>query len=274
MRVIRGRKAVVTGAASGIGRAIAIALAREGADLYLIDLDGAGLADVAGEARSHDVEARIAICDLAQPAEITAAVSALLSVWDQVHILVNNAGVAYYGPTHLMTPDQCQWTIAVNLLAPIQLVRELLPKLLSVEESHILNVSSILGLIPSRRLAAYQTTKFGLVGFSAALRAEYSRRGLGVTALCPGSVHTSINARAALANADMRPPELPPWLSASPQSVAAKAVAAIRKNRGLVLVTPVARVAWWLTRMFPGAADWVAGEGWRRQRTRQRSPPR
>jgi NAD(P)-dependent dehydrogenase (short-subunit alcohol dehydrogenase family) len=85
-----------------------------------------------------------------------------------------------------MTGEQWQRIMAVNLLAPIRLVHELLPLLLVAEEAHILNVSSMFGLATWRKTAAYQTSKFGLVGFSAALRAEYCSDTFGVTALCPG----------------------------------------------------------------------------------------
>ena len=97
------------------------------------------------------------------------------------------AGVAYYGATLDMTAEQWERIMAVNLLAPIQLIRALLPTLIAQDEAHVVNVGSIFGLVPLRKGAAYQTSKFGLVGLSAALRAEYGRD-IGVTALCPGFV--------------------------------------------------------------------------------------
>src|ERR671939_1735369 len=90
MNVIRGKKALVTGAASGIGRAIAIALAREGAALYLLDIDRVGLANTVREAESHGVEVTSTICDLREPGEVSAAVAALSARWGELHILVNN----------------------------------------------------------------------------------------------------------------------------------------------------------------------------------------
>src|SRR6188474_2292795 len=99
MHIIRGRKALVTGAASGIGRAIALELAREGADLFLIDIDAENLERVAGEARQHDVAVITETCDLADPAAITVAVGSLRAQWGGLHIVINNAGVSYYGST-------------------------------------------------------------------------------------------------------------------------------------------------------------------------------
>lgn len=266
MKIIRGRKALVTGAASGIGRAIALALAREGADLYLVDIDAAGLETTGREAAAQGVAVVTAICDLADPKQISTMVTSLLAAWGQLHILVNNAGVAYFGPTHVMTDEAWHRIMAVNLSAPIQLARELLPTLSAQDESHILNVCSFLGLVTMRKVAAYQAAKFGLVGFTSALRAEYGRPDFGVTALCPGFVRTPMLERFAKGPGDNPRPPLPAWLCAGTESVATKAIAAIRRNRGLVVMTPLARVLWWLTRLSPSLMDWLNREGWRRRR--------
>jgi 3-oxoacyl-[acyl-carrier protein] reductase len=264
MRTIRGRKALITGAASGIGRAIALELAGEGADLFLIDIKRDELADVAAEARRRGVEAKTAVCDLGDRAQISAVVDQVRATWNTLNILVNNAGVLYYGQTHLMTPEQWRQILAINLTAPIQLVHETLPMLLAAEEGHILNVCSMFGLSGWRKIAAYQTSKFGLVGFTAALRAEYCGEGFGVTALCPGFVHSSLLEDAETDAAD-RELKVPAWMCASAERTAAKAVRAIRKNQGMVLVTPVAHFYWRFARLAPGLVDWVLRQGWRRR---------
>ncbi len=97
MKILRGKKALVTGAACGIGRSITLALAREGVDLYLIDIDDIKIDGVAREARGYGIEVRTAHCDLAQPEQITAVVESVLSGWGRLNILVNNAGVAHRG---------------------------------------------------------------------------------------------------------------------------------------------------------------------------------
>jgi short-subunit dehydrogenase len=265
MQVIRGKKALVTGAASGIGRALALALAKEGADLYLVDRDEATLAAAAREAQDLGVSVATRVCDLTQPSAITAAVQSVLSAWGGVNILVNNAGVAYYGATHDMTAEQWERIMAVNLLAPIQLVRELLPTLLAQDEAHVLNVCSIFGLVPLRKGAAYQTSKFGLVGLSAALRAEYGRE-IGVTALCPGFVRTAMLETFATGKPGQQRHAIPAWLCASPEQVAAVAIRAIRRNKGLVVITPTARLLWWMARLSPALLDWVTRQGWRGRR--------
>jgi NAD(P)-dependent dehydrogenase (short-subunit alcohol dehydrogenase family) len=258
MKTIRGKRALVTGAASGIGRAISLALARQGADLYLLDLDGEKLAGVVAEAAPYGTHVVGRHCDLTRPDSIHAAVQSLLQSAPYLDILVNNAGVAYHGKTDQMSVAQWDWVLAVNLLAPIQLTRELLPTLLARPEAHIVNVCSVLGLVAIPRFTAYQTTKFGLVGFSESLRAEYTCRGLGVTALCPGFVRTNMfQARADGKHGKlMRRP--PAWMYTSPERVAARVIKAIRRNQGLVPVTRLARFLWLVKRLTPGLWDFAS----------------
>jgi NAD(P)-dependent dehydrogenase (short-subunit alcohol dehydrogenase family) len=268
MKTIRGKKALVTGAASGIGRAIALALAREGAALYLLDIDADQLAAAAAEARGYGVPVVEAPCDLARPEQITVAVQALLEHWGGLDILVNNAGVSYHGKTETMPAKLWQRLLAINLLAPVRLTMELLPSLLAREEAHVVNVCSILGLVAIPKFTAYQTSKFGLVGFSESLRAEYTCRGLGVTALCPGFVRTNIY-QAMLDGEGARPMRTPPrWLWASPELVAAHAVRAIYRNQGVAPVTLLARFLWSVKRHAPRLWDFAS----RSRKKKERKP--
>jgi 3-oxoacyl-[acyl-carrier protein] reductase len=267
MQVIRGKKALVTGAASGIGRAIALALAREGADIHLVDIDEPRLAATAHEGQAFGVKVVTSICDLAEPSQITATVKSLQAGWGALDILVNNAGIAYFGPTHEMTAEQWSRMLAINLLAPIQLVRELTPLLATQEEAHILNVCSILGLVPIRKAVAYQTTKFGLVGFSVSLRADYSRGQIGVTALCPGFVLTPMIEVSVPGIPGQRRPRVRAWACTTAEKVAERAMRAIRRNQGIVVVSPVAQLLWWAARLFPGLLDRLV------RKRRRRSKP-
>src|SRR4051794_27445061 len=135
MKVIRGKRALVTGAASGIGRAIALALAREGADLYLLDIDEKGLANVAVEARGLGVRVVTVTCDLVQPEAAQRAADELLKSWGGLEILVNNAGISYHGDTDTMPDVQWERVLAVNLHSPLQMTRRLLPALLSAGDA-------------------------------------------------------------------------------------------------------------------------------------------
>jgi 3-oxoacyl-[acyl-carrier protein] reductase len=265
MRSFHGKKALVTGAASGIGSAIVMALAKEGTSLWLVDIDEASLASTAREAESRGATVATSVCDLADPEQISAVVRSVLSTWGGLNILVNSAGIAHYGPMHLIPGDEWQRILSVNLLAPIQLVRELFATLVAQDEAHILNICSMFGLFPFRRLSAYQTSKFGLVGFTLALRGEYQRPDFGITALCPGFVVTAMIESSTRAGGHLlaQPPR---WICTSADKVAAHALTAMRKNKGLVLITPVAKMGWWLMRLSPTLLDWLNREGWRVRR--------
>jgi 3-oxoacyl-[acyl-carrier protein] reductase len=268
MKSLKGKKCLVTGAASGIGRAIALGLCRKGADVYLLDIDQEKLQPVLEQCAALGVNAIAKVCDLANPAQTSGAIAEMLRTWGGVDVLVNNAGVVYCGPTHNMTTAHWDWVMGINLLAPIQLIRELLPALLSREESHILNVCSIGGLVSRRDTAAYNASKFGLVGLSESLRQEYWRRGLGVTALCPGFVKTELLKSGVSGHPRKPMPQPPPWACTTPTHVAAVAIDAIMRNRGLVLITPLAHLVWALKRLSPGFFDYLMREGWRKKRSR------
>ncbi|MDZ4818046.1 MAG: SDR family oxidoreductase [Planctomycetota bacterium] len=255
MKNLAGKHALVTGAASGIGRAIAQQLAAAGAHLYLWDLDQEQLTRVAHEIRNPNAHIVIDSCDLSRIENISIGLERLWKLWDRVDLLVNNAGIAYYGPTENMTAEQWDRLMTINLMAPIHLTRQLLPHMLKLPEAHILNVCSISGLVAAGRFCAYHVSKFGLVGFSEALRAEYVRRGIGVTALCPGPVITKLYDSAMNGRTDRKVPNPPRWLSATPEQVAKRGIRGVQKNRGMVIVTPMAHFLWRAKRLAPGVLD-------------------
>lgn len=257
MQTIRGKRALVTGAASGIGRAIALALARQGAELFLVDIDEPNLRASASAAEKFGSKVVVAICDLSQSAQVTAAVNGCRASFGGLDILVNSAGIVHYGPADELSSDRWDTLMSVNLSAPIQLVRELLPVMVLQRESHIVNVCSVLGLVPGRKVMAYQTSKFAMVGFSLALRTEYAAQNVGVTALCPGLVDTPM-----LDNFG------PGWLRksvclgplslvTSPDAVARKAISSICGNRGLVVVSLGGQLIWRIYRLAPGLLLWL-----------------
>lgn len=269
MHEIRGKKALVTGAASGIGWAIALRLAREGANLFLVDIDEAGLSSIVGEARQAGVEVIGRRRDVSQSSEISAVVTEILAHWGGVDILVNNAGITYYGPTDRMSAEHWDQLMRVNLLSHIQFTRELLPSLLARREAHVLNVCSVLGLIGTPKVTAYCTSKFAMVGFSESLRNEFSREGLGVTALCPGFVTTNLFTNAPLeesASGHKLPPRI---ICTTPERVADAAVKAIYRNRRLVVMEPFARLMYAAKRFMPGLLDMIFHLGRRKRVARK-----
>lgn len=255
MRTIKGKRVLITGAGAGIGRALALALAEQNAQLVLVDIDEAALAAVAAQTELK-VPTDVFVCDLSQPVSITQLVTRVTAS-GPVDILVNNAGVAYYGPTEAMTQEQWDWLLSINLHAPIQLTRELLPTMLQRPEPHVVNMCSISGIVAGGRFAAYHVSKFGLIGFTESLRAEFGRRGMGVSAICPGPVRTDLYKSAASGRADQAVPEPPKLMTASPEAIAARTIKAIRWNKRMTLITPTAHILYQLKRFAPGLIDFA-----------------
>ncbi|MCA8990391.1 MAG: SDR family oxidoreductase [Planctomycetaceae bacterium] len=256
MRTFQGRKALVTGAASGIGRAIALRLAREGMQLLLVDIDGRALAEVCNEALGMTEICLPHVCDLSNREAVHALADRVLNEWNGVDLLVNNAGIVFYGPTHTMTESQWDKLLDLNLMAPIRLTQRLLPSLLQRDDAHIVNMCSITGLVPGGRFCAYGTSKYGLVGFTESLRAEYGRKGLGVTAICPGPSLTKLYEAGDCGHKNSIP-RPPAWLCATPERIADVTLSAIRWNKRKQLVTPMAHMVYQIDRFFPWLMDLV-----------------
>lgn len=269
MRIEPGMKVLITGAASGIGREIVRKLIPFQVEFFLVDRDPEGLTNVAAEVEDRQLRVTTHTCDLADPTQIDALAERVQSEWNELHILINNAGIAWYGPT-LKTPE-AEWDriLAVNLHAPIRLTRRLLPLLLEQREAHLVNTASICGLVASSRLTAYSTSKFGLVGFGEAIRGEFGRYGVGVTTICPGPVRTSLLRTTPSGRDDGKIPQPPRWASTTPEAVAAAVVRGIKRDRAVVVVTWLARLVFWCKSLAPGVLDAMQRFG-RRKKMRQK----
>lgn len=264
MKHLQGKRALVTGAASGIGRAMALEFARQGTNLLLADRDQAGMIRTAMEVRAIGVEVETFHYDAEQPQQIVALAEFAKSLADGIDILVNNAGVTYRGSTDRMTAEHWERMLAINLYAPIRLTHELLPHFLKRREVHVLNVCSVLGLVGMPKVCAYNTAKFGLVGYTESLRSEYGVQGIGVTALCPGLVRTNLFS-SSMSNGHEREKTPPRWTTTTPERVAKAGVRAVRKNRARVVMEPLARVMFAFKRFLPGVMDLAFHLGRQRQ---------
>ena len=269
MTSLNGKTVFLTGAAAGIGRAIAIQLAAEGCHLFLVDVDADGLQSLKDQLVGHTACVWTCTCDLADADSVAQALAAADEAIDVIDVVINNAGVAYYGPTDTMTPEQWDWLMSINLLAPIRITNHFLPRLIQRPEPHIVNVCSIAGLVASGRTSAYNTSKFGLLGYTESLRAEYGRRGVGVTAVCPGPVLTNLYEVAKSSREGARVPTPPAWASVTPHQVASRTVAAMRRNKAQLLITPMAHVVSRLKRYFPRTLDFVTQFSRKKRRRKQ-----
>ena len=191
-------------------------LARRGTNLLLADRDQAGMSRTAIEIRGLGVNVDLFHYDAEQPEQIVALANFAKSLTGGIDILVNNAGVTYSGFTDRMTSEHWNRMLQINLHAPIRLTHELLPHLLKRRDVHLLNVCSVLGLVGMPKVCAYNTAKFGLVGFTESLRSEYGVQGVGVTALCPGLVRTNLF-NSSMSNGHEKQKTPPRWTTTTPE---------------------------------------------------------
>ncbi|RKQ95628.1 SDR family NAD(P)-dependent oxidoreductase [Maricaulis maris] len=217
-----GRTALITGAASGIGAALAAGLAARGAHLILVDINAEGLEAVAVPLREDGCNVSTFVVDMADAAAIAKLASDVATAGDPVHLLINNAGIALGGMFEEVEMADFERVLDINLYGVIRMTRAFLPALRAVEDAHIVNISSIFGIIAPAGQAAYSTAKFGVRGFSNVLRHELAGSSIGVTTVHPGGIATNIAASA-------KPP---------PGASEAEIAAAKRQTQRLLVMPP------------------------------------
>jgi len=186
------RVALVTGGGRGIGRAIALALAREGCDVAVGARNRAPLEETAVTVRGLGARAQPVALDVADPASIARAVAETVAALGPVDVLVNNAGVAESAPLGKTEPEMWDRHMSVNVRGPYLLTRAVLPGMLERRWGRVINVASLAGLYGSPYVTAYTASKHALVGFTRALAMEVGGKGVTVNAICPGYVATEL----------------------------------------------------------------------------------
>ena len=190
---MKGKAALVTGAASGLGRATALALGRAGADLCLVDLNAAGLEETADQLRALGVRVLAHATDLAEPDHCPAAVAAAVEAFGRLDALCNVAGIIVMCNAHEMRAADWQKTLAVNLSAPFYLIQAAIPHLLKAQGA-VVNVTSSAAFVGEAYAAAYCATKAGLNHLTKALAMEYVHQPIRFNAVAPGGMATNISA--------------------------------------------------------------------------------
>ena len=184
---------VITGGASGIGRACALAFGRAGASVVIADLNADRLAEVGKELQDLGVPALTQVCDVSKDAEVDRLAQAVKARFSRTDILMNNAGVMLRGPLEKMPIAEWEWIFGINLFGPIRGLRAFLPDMIARGSGHIINTASLGGLIGGRpHSAGYSASKFALVGLSETLFVYLKPKGIGVSVLCPGGVKTNL----------------------------------------------------------------------------------
>ncbi|MEU6078346.1 SDR family oxidoreductase [Micromonospora sp. NPDC047074] len=286
--VFAGGTAVVTGAASGIGEALAHSLARRGSDLVLLDRDAGRLDTVVAELRAAypDRQLTTYLVDLADAAATARTAEALRRRHPAIRLLVNNAGVALGGRFDQVTLDEFDWVVDVNFRAVVQLTHALLPTLRAEPGAHLVNVSSLFGIIAPAGQTAYSASKFAVRGFTEALGQELAGDGIGVTCVHPGGIRTRI-AQNARVGAGVPAEEFETGrrqferlLTIDPATAAEVILRGVQRRRGRVLIGWSAKLPDLLARVAPASyqrvlafgLNRIAGESTRQLTTGQPAP--
>jgi short-subunit dehydrogenase len=261
MTAIRGAAAAVTGAASGIGRALALELAARGCDLALADRDEAGLQTLAAQiAKAHSRKVTVHRVDVGEPQEIEAFAQAAIAGHPGLNIVVNNAGVALLGQFNEIDQAQMDWLMNINFWGVVHSTRAFLPQLSRQREAHIVNLSSIFGVIAPPGQTAYAAAKFAVRGFSESLRHELQMAASPVrlSVVHPGGVATNIvrNSRSGvgMTDNDRRGQVIERFdrvAKTTPAAAALRIIAGIEKNAPRILIGNDARFMDLLQRFRP-----------------------
>jgi NAD(P)-dependent dehydrogenase (short-subunit alcohol dehydrogenase family) len=256
----KDKKCFITGAASGIGKAVALALGESGARLFLTDINAKQLEEVAAQISKSggSVEAWKAL-DIASYPEVKKFADEVQATSGPMDAIMNIAGFAIWGAPDLLKYEHWKKMIDVNLMGPIHVIECLLPAMVRARNGgRLVNVASAAGLIYLPWHAAYSASKFGLRGLSEILRYDLRRAGIGVTVVCPGAVRTPLVGTAQVVGVDRSGEEAKKFAkrfegrAVTPEYAARKIIDGAARNRRLVFTSPDIRVAYWLKRkMYP-----------------------
>jgi NAD(P)-dependent dehydrogenase (short-subunit alcohol dehydrogenase family) len=254
-----GKRCLITGAASGIGRATALAAARRGADLYLTDIAADGLRETVEKVQAAG--GRVSYSHAADIADHAALVAMAAEIHDEhgsMDVVMNVAGISIWGSIDRLTHDHWQRVIEIDLIGPISVLECFVPPMIEAGRGgHVVNVSSAAGLLGLPWHAAYSAAKFGLRGVSEVLRFDLQRHDIGVSLVCPGGVKTPLVGTVEIVGVDSQSPRIQKLKhrfekrAVTPEHVAERILAGVEKNRYLVFTSRDIRLAFWLQRWFP-----------------------
>ena len=255
-----GKRCFLTGAASGIGRATALRLAVEGAELYLTDRNAEGLAATVADARALGaVVAAHRVLDISDVDEVAAFAADIHASGPAMDVVMNIAGVSAWGTVDKLTHRDWKSMIDINLMGPIHVIENFVPPMIEARRGgHLVNVSSAAGLVALPWHAAYSASKYGLRGLSEVLRFDLARHRIGVSVVVPGAVQTPLVDTVHIAGVDREDPQVRKWTgrfsghAVSPEHAAEKILRGVAKNRYLIYTSPdiralylFKRTMWW-----------------------------
>jgi NADP-dependent 3-hydroxy acid dehydrogenase YdfG len=255
MTYVQGKIAVVTGAGSGIGRALALQLNREGCELYLSDINGDSLRETLAMLARKDVPAGGHVLDVADKAAMHAWADQIAAARGHVDIVINNAGVALIATVEECDYKNLEWLMGINFWGVVYGTQAFLPLLRRSAQGHLVNLSSVFGLIAVPTQSAYNAAKFAVRGYTEALRQEMHGTNVHVCCVHPGGIKTNIARAARGGNTAMsveeRGNEFEKLARTTPEVAAQKIIDAIEKRKKRLLIGLDATIISLLCRLFP-----------------------
>jgi NAD(P)-dependent dehydrogenase (short-subunit alcohol dehydrogenase family) len=259
MTDIRGKVAVVTGAASGIGRATAVALAREGARVAIADVDRAGLAETATRVKAVGGDVSTYLLDVSSREAVYAFAQEIEAQFGGADIVINNAGVAQVATVEELAYEDFEWVMNIDFWGMVYGTKAFLPQLRKKGAGHIVNVSSIFGLFAVPSQAAYNSAKFAIRGFTEALRHEMRGSGIEVACVHPGGIKTNIMRNARFLQSvqttvrEQAATGFDKLARTTPDQAAQTIIKGIKKNKPRILIGMDARLLDWFIRLLPAS---------------------
>ncbi|MCA9707525.1 MAG: SDR family NAD(P)-dependent oxidoreductase [Myxococcales bacterium] len=255
-------RAVVTGAASGLGRALALRLAERRARLVLGDIDEEGLDRTAAAVREAGGQVRTLRCDVREAAQVEALARTADEEFGATDLLVNNAGVAVVGPVGEVSLEDWRWQVDINLWGVVHGCHAFVPGMKARRAGHILNVASSAGLVCAPMMAPYNVTKAGVIALSETLYGELRGEGIGVSVLCPTFLRTNIHASSRYSNAELRDltGRLVSGATWTAEQVADHTLACMERGDLFIIPQRDGRALWWGRRVLGAEFQrWMGG---------------
>lgn len=260
--MIEGNVAVITGAGSGLGRALAVNLGYRGARVFATDIDAEGAALTAQMVKEAGGEAMSERVDTTDPAAVERMAEATFDTWGRCDLLVNNAGVGAAGLIGEAPLDDWRWVMDVNLYGVLYGCRSFAPRMRSCQTGTIVNIASIAAFARTPMMGAYNVSKTAVVALSETLRAECMNDGVGVTVVCPAFFRTNIgrNSRASASAGGIDITKLVDRSKVSADDIARAIIEAVAKGDPYVVPTLDAKVMWYLRRLAPARAGAILAQ--------------
>ncbi len=258
IRDLAGKRCLITGAASGIGRATAIAASAKGAEVFLTDVQAEKLEGVAEEiARAGGKVGHSKALDVRDHDAVVAFAEEVHSAHGSMDVVMNIAGISTWGKIEQLEHEHWRRTIEINLMGPISVLECFVPPMIEARRGgHVVNVASVAGLFGLPWHAPYSASKFGLRGVSEVLRFDLRKNRIGVSLVCPGAVKTPLVETVDIVGVDRESPKIRRLVAlferraVSPEHVAKKILEAVERNRYMVFTSPDGRLLHWWQRKF------------------------